>query len=85
MPIYDNEVFGPVLSVVRASTYGEAMDIIASHPLGNGAAIFTRDGGAAKHYADNVQAGMVGINVPHTCATLEPQFWRLERQRVHRQ
>ena len=64
MPIYDNEVFGPVLSVVRASTYEEAMDIIASHPLGNGAAIFTRDGGAAKHYADNVQAGMVGINVP---------------------
>ena len=64
MPIYDNEVFGPVLSVVRASTYKDAMEIIASHPLGNGAAIFTRDGGAAKHYADNVQAGMVGINVP---------------------
>jgi malonate-semialdehyde dehydrogenase (acetylating)/methylmalonate-semialdehyde dehydrogenase len=64
MPIYDNEVFGPVLSVVRAPTYEDAMEIIASHPLGNGAAIFTRDGGAAKHYADNVQAGMVGINVP---------------------
>lgn len=64
MPVYDNEVFGPVLSVVRASTYDEAMDIIAGHPLGNGAAIFTRDGGAAKHYADSVQAGMVGINVP---------------------
>ena len=50
--------------MVRAPTYEDAMEIIASHPLGNGAAIFTRDGGAAKHYADNVQAGMVGINVP---------------------
>lgn len=64
MPVYDNEVFGPVLSVVRVATYAEAMDIVASHPLGNGAAIFTRDGGAAKRYADEIQAGMVGINVP---------------------
>ena len=64
MPVYDSEVFGPVLSIVRVATYAEAMNIVASHPLGNGAAIFTRDGGAAKHYADNVQAGMVGINVP---------------------
>jgi malonate-semialdehyde dehydrogenase (acetylating)/methylmalonate-semialdehyde dehydrogenase len=64
MPVYDNEVFGPVLSIVRASTYEAAMDIVASHPLGNGAAIFTRDGGAAKRYADDIQAGMVGINVP---------------------
>ncbi|MDC3249253.1 CoA-acylating methylmalonate-semialdehyde dehydrogenase, partial [Porticoccaceae bacterium] len=64
MPVYDQEVFGPVLCVVRASTYKEAMDIVASHPLGNGAAIFTRDGGAAKRYADDIQAGMVGINVP---------------------
>ena len=64
MPVYDEEVFGPVLSIVRASTYQEAMDIVASHPLGNGAAIFTRDGGAAKRYADDIQAGMVGINVP---------------------
>jgi malonate-semialdehyde dehydrogenase (acetylating)/methylmalonate-semialdehyde dehydrogenase len=64
MPVYDKEVFGPVLSIVRASTYQEAMDIVASHPLGNGAAIFTRDGGAAKRYADDIQAGMVGINVP---------------------
>ena len=51
MPVYDQEVFGPVLCIVRASTYKEAMDIVASHPLGNGAAIFTRDGGAAKRYA----------------------------------
>jgi malonate-semialdehyde dehydrogenase (acetylating)/methylmalonate-semialdehyde dehydrogenase len=64
MPVYDSEVFGPVLSIVRVATYVEAMNVVASHPLGNGAAIFTRDGGAAKHYADNVQAGMVGINVP---------------------
>ena len=64
MPVYDQEVFGPVLCIVRASTYKEAMDIVASHPLGNGAAIFTRDGGAAKRYADDIQAGMVGINVP---------------------
>ena len=64
MPVYDQEVFGPVLCIVRASTYKEAMDIVASHPLGNGAAIFTRDGGAAKRYANDIQAGMVGINVP---------------------
>lgn len=64
MPIYDNEVFGPVLSVVRADTYEQAVSVADSHPLGNGAAIFTRDGGVARQYVDRVEAGMVGVNVP---------------------
>lgn len=64
MPIYDNEIFGPVLSVVRVASYEEAMDVADSHPLGNGAVIFTRDGGVARQYVDRVEAGMVGINVP---------------------
>lgn len=64
MAIYEQEVFGPVLSVVRAGTYQEAMAIIAGHPMGNGAAIFTSDGGAARQFTDQVHAGMVGVNVP---------------------
>lgn len=64
MPIYDNEIFGPVLSIVRVDTYEEAMKIIAGHPLGNGSAIFTRDGGAARLFSEEVEAGMIGINVP---------------------
>lgn len=63
-PAYDDEIFGPVLGVVRAGSYDEALDLVNSNPFGNGAAIFTRDGGAARHFADAVQAGMVGINVP---------------------
>lgn len=58
------EIFGPVLSVVRAATYDEAMRILADHPLGNGAAIFTRDGGAARRFVDEVEAGQVGVNIP---------------------
>ena len=64
MPIYDNEIFGPVLSIVRVDSYEEAMKIIAGHPLGNGSAIFTRDGGAARLFSEEVEAGMIGINVP---------------------
>jgi malonate-semialdehyde dehydrogenase (acetylating)/methylmalonate-semialdehyde dehydrogenase len=58
------EIFGPVLSVVRAATYDDAMCILADHPLGNGAAIFTRDGGAARRFVDEVEAGQVGVNIP---------------------
>ncbi|MAJ86670.1 MAG: methylmalonate-semialdehyde dehydrogenase (CoA acylating) [Cellvibrionales bacterium TMED148] len=64
MPVYDNEIFGPVLSIVRTDSYEHAMKIISGHPLGNGSAIFTSDGGAAKRFADDVGAGMIGINVP---------------------
>jgi malonate-semialdehyde dehydrogenase (acetylating)/methylmalonate-semialdehyde dehydrogenase len=58
------EIFGPVLSVVRVETYEQAMDVIEATPYGNGAAIFTRDGGVARRFASEVQAGMVGVNVP---------------------
>jgi malonate-semialdehyde dehydrogenase (acetylating)/methylmalonate-semialdehyde dehydrogenase len=63
MRCYDDEIFGPVLSVVRVKTYEEGLALINNHPLGNGAAIFTRDGGAARQFQFDVEAGMVGINV----------------------
>jgi len=64
MDIYSQEIFGPVLSVVRAAEYGEAVDMINDHAYGNGTAIFTRDGDAARDFAKNIQIGMVGVNVP---------------------
>ena len=64
MSIYDEEIFGPVLVVVRAESYDEAMTLVNSSPYGNGAAIFTNDGGAARAFEQDVTAGMVGINVP---------------------
>jgi malonate-semialdehyde dehydrogenase (acetylating) / methylmalonate-semialdehyde dehydrogenase len=64
MRIYKEEIFGPVLSVVRAKTYEEALKMTNEHEYGNGTAIFTRDGDAARDFASKVQVGMVGINVP---------------------
>jgi malonate-semialdehyde dehydrogenase (acetylating)/methylmalonate-semialdehyde dehydrogenase len=64
MDSYRNEVFGPVLEVVRVPTYEEAVTLVNDNPYGNGAAIFTRDGGAARQFQFEAQAGMVGINVP---------------------
>ncbi|MFA6967614.1 CoA-acylating methylmalonate-semialdehyde dehydrogenase [Bosea sp. (in: a-proteobacteria)] len=64
MRIYKEEIFGPVLSVVRAETYDEALKLTNDHEYGNGTAIFTRDGDAARDFASKVQVGMVGINVP---------------------
>jgi malonate-semialdehyde dehydrogenase (acetylating) / methylmalonate-semialdehyde dehydrogenase len=64
MEIYKKEIFGPVLSVVRAPDYGAALDMVNAHEFGNGTAIFTRDGDAARHFASNAKIGMVGINVP---------------------
>ena len=64
MDIYREEIFGPVLSVVRAADYDEAVAMIDAHEYGNGTAIFTRDGDAARAFADRIQVGMVGINVP---------------------
>ncbi|MBN9020277.1 MAG: CoA-acylating methylmalonate-semialdehyde dehydrogenase [Rhizobiales bacterium] len=64
MTIYREEIFGPVLSVLRAPSYDEALELINAHEFGNGTAIFTRDGDAARSFADKVEAGMVGINVP---------------------
>jgi malonate-semialdehyde dehydrogenase (acetylating)/methylmalonate-semialdehyde dehydrogenase len=64
MTIYREEIFGPVLSVLRADSYADALELINAHEFGNGTAIFTRDGDAARSFADKVEAGMVGINVP---------------------
>ena len=64
MSIYTDEIFGPVLSVVRVSSYAEAVDLINRNPYGNGTAIFTADGGAARRFQREVEVGMVGINVP---------------------
>ncbi len=64
MRIYREEIFGPVLSVVRAQSYDEALALVSDHEYGNGTAIFTRDGDAARDFASKVQVGMVGVNVP---------------------
>ena len=64
MECYRNEIFGPVLEVVRVKTYNEAVGLVNDNPYGNGTAIFTRDGGAARQFQFEVAAGMVGINVP---------------------
>jgi malonate-semialdehyde dehydrogenase (acetylating) / methylmalonate-semialdehyde dehydrogenase len=64
MASYDDEIFGPVLGVTRVATYEEAVALVNEHPYGNGTAIFTRDGGVARRFQFEVQAGMVGINVP---------------------
>ncbi|WP_435735410.1 CoA-acylating methylmalonate-semialdehyde dehydrogenase [Cellulosimicrobium sp. PMB13] len=62
--VYREEIFGPVLSVVRADTYDEAVGLVNDNPYGNGAAIFTRDGGAARAFEVDARAGMIGVNVP---------------------
>ena len=64
MDAYRDEIFGPVLSVVRVDTYDEALTLVNENPWGNGTAIFTRDGGVARQFQFDAQAGMVGINVP---------------------
>ena len=64
MSCYGDEIFGPVLSVVRVATYADAVDLVSENPYGNGTAIFTNDGGAARRYVSDVQVGMVGVNVP---------------------
>jgi len=63
MRCYDDEIFGPVLSVVRVQTYDEGLALVNAHPMGNGTAIFTRDGGTARKFQFDVEVGMVGINV----------------------
>ena len=64
MKVYDDEIFGPVLVVTRVDTYEEAVALINAHQYGNGTAIFTRDGGAARQFQFDINVGMVGINVP---------------------
>ena len=64
MTIYLEEIFGPVLGIVRVASLQEGMDLIDAHEYGNGTCIFTRDGEAARYFTDNIQVGMVGVNVP---------------------
>jgi malonate-semialdehyde dehydrogenase (acetylating)/methylmalonate-semialdehyde dehydrogenase len=64
MRIYKEEIFGPVLSVVRAKTYEDALGLVNAHEFGNGTALFTRDGDAARDFAARARIGMVGINIP---------------------
>jgi len=64
MSCYTDEIFGPVLSVLRAPSYEEAVDLVNSNPAGNGTAIFTNDGGAARRFVSEAEIGMVGVNVP---------------------
>jgi malonate-semialdehyde dehydrogenase (acetylating)/methylmalonate-semialdehyde dehydrogenase len=64
MSVYTDEIFGPVLSVVRVGSYEDALDLVNSNPYGNGTAIFTNDGGAARRFQYEVEVGMVGVNVP---------------------
>ena len=64
MRVYQEEIFGPVLSIVRAETFAEALTLVNEHEFGNGTAIFTRDGNTARTFVSTVRAGMVGVNVP---------------------
>ena len=64
MDVYKDEIFGPVLGVTRVETYDEAVKLVNENPYGNGVALFTRDGGVARQFQFDVQAGMVGVNVP---------------------
>ncbi len=64
MTVYTDEIFGPVLSVVRVDTYDEALELVNANPYGNGTAVFTGDGAAARRFQHDVEVGMVGINVP---------------------
>ena len=64
MTIYTDEIFGPVLSVVRAASYEDAVGLVNDNPYGNGTAIFTNDGGAARRFQNEIEVGMVGVNVP---------------------
>jgi len=64
MEVYRDEIFGPVLSIVRVDTYEDAIDLVNRNPWGNGSAVFTNDGGAARKFQNEIEAGMVGINVP---------------------
>ena len=78
MDAYRDEIFGPVLTVMRVDTYDEAVELVNDNPYGNGTAIFTRDGGAARQFQFEVNAGMVGINVPIPVPGRVLQLRRLE-------
>ena len=85
MRAYDDEIFGPVLGVVRVDTYDEAVALVNANPYGNGTALFTRDGGAARRFERDVAAGMVGINVAIPVPVGLPLLRRVEVVALRRQ
>ena len=84
MVIYKEEIFGPVLGVVRVKTLEEAMKLINDHEYGNGTCIFTRDGEAARYFSDHILVGMVGVNVPLPGPGRVPLVRRLEALALRR-
>jgi malonate-semialdehyde dehydrogenase (acetylating) / methylmalonate-semialdehyde dehydrogenase len=64
MAVYDDEIFGPVLSVVRVASFDDALALVNANPYGNGVSLFSRDGGVARQFERDVNVGMIGINVP---------------------
>ena len=84
MSIYTDEIFGPVLCIVRANDYEEALALPSEHEYGNGVAIFTRDGDTARDFVSRVQVGMVGVNVPIPVPVAVPHLRRLEAVRLRR-
>ena len=85
MSLYKDEIFGPVLSVVRVPSYDAALELVNSNPYGNGTAIFTNDGGAARRFQNEVEVGMIGVNVPNSGARLVLLLRWLEELVVRRQ
>ena len=84
MTVYTDEIFGPVLTVVRAGSYDEAVRLVNENAYGNGVALFTSDGGAARRFQFEVEAGMVGINVPIPVPMAYYSFRRLEPEPLRR-
>ena len=78
MCVYKEEIFGPVLTMLRVDSFDEAVQLINDHEFGNGTAIFTRDGDAAREFSNNIKVGMVGINVPIPVPLAFHTFWWLE-------
>src|SRR3546814_17921027 len=74
MTIYKDEIFGPVLAVVRVPDLASAVELLNKHEFGNGVSCFTRDGKLARDFSRSVQIGMVGINVPHPVPMAWPSF-----------
>ncbi len=85
MKVYDDEIFGPVLSVVRVPTFAEAVSLVNSNPYGNGVAMFTRDGGAARRFERSVKVGMVGVNVPIPVPVASHSFGGWKASHLRRQ
>ena len=79
MRIYNEEIFGPVLSVVRVKDFNDAIKLINDHEFGNGTSVYTRDGDVGRTFANKIKVGMVGIKYTYSCPCCISQFWRMEK------